>query len=284
MKIEQIVITPEIAAKMLDKNISNRKLSGDRVLLYSLLMKEGKWFEETAETIKFTNGRLIDGQHRLAAIVKSNVSLKMSVASDLSNDVFKYIDQGKARTASDVFHIEHVENAPGIAATIRFYLIAVKNEYKIFANPNNIKYRPNNAEIFNEYQDRKTYWPERYSRIRQDYYTAAYKLAPPAWLCGWYAILEDFQSSEIVEKFFDLIFYDRKAFITTDLFYDAIMRSKTTQFHRMADSYRNVLFIKTWNSFLEDKPLKVLRYSPTNKEDIPVLLKSATKKKRLYNI
>lgn len=74
-------VTPQIAQELLNHNIINRKLNQRRVALYAKDMKEAKW-ENIADGISISvdeTGKLLNGQHRLNAIIKANVSIEMFV-------------------------------------------------------------------------------------------------------------------------------------------------------------------------------------------------------------
>jgi hypothetical protein len=60
-------------------------------------------FEINGDTIRFdSHGTLIDGQHRLAAIVASNEGQVLLVVEGLDPTVFGTIDQGKPRTVANI--------------------------------------------------------------------------------------------------------------------------------------------------------------------------------------
>ena len=98
MIITQERITPETAQKYLEKNTNNyRKMNLTRVSCYATDMKAGKW-QYNGEGIKFAkNGILLDGQHRLAAIVKAGVPVDMLVIRDIEDNVNVY-DIGSSRS------------------------------------------------------------------------------------------------------------------------------------------------------------------------------------------
>ena len=74
MKVQQSTITPEYAKELLDYNKKNRSLSKATVDRYAEDMRKDNW-QQNGEAIKIDwDGNLIDGQHRLAACVKSGVS------------------------------------------------------------------------------------------------------------------------------------------------------------------------------------------------------------------
>jgi hypothetical protein len=79
MKTEVVTVTPGQAAEWLEKNTFNRKVSPHVVSKYARDMRSGKW-ELNHQGIAFDEiGVLADGQHRLHAIVKSNVPVMMMV-------------------------------------------------------------------------------------------------------------------------------------------------------------------------------------------------------------
>lgn len=109
--------TPAVAKDLLEKNNhGNRPISQKRVTMYAADMKRARW-KPTGETIKFdTNGKLLDGQHRLRAVIESNSTIEMLVARNVPIESFKIIDTGKMRSQADVLAIDGVDHA--LAKTI----------------------------------------------------------------------------------------------------------------------------------------------------------------------
>lgn len=107
MKIETIKVTPKLAAKWLESNMeNNRHLRQSYVSQLAGDMKEGRW-KETGEAIKFNPMKqLIDGQHRLSAIVMSGCTIELVVCWDVPSDAILAIDTGRSRSASDVLTIK----------------------------------------------------------------------------------------------------------------------------------------------------------------------------------
>jgi len=80
----------------------NRKLRQTVVDRYARDMLNGEW-NLTHQGIAFDKtGRLIDGQHRLAAIQKAGVQVKMVVVRDAPSTAFDHVDIGFGRTTADV--------------------------------------------------------------------------------------------------------------------------------------------------------------------------------------
>jgi hypothetical protein len=66
-----------------------------------------------------TGGVLVDGQHRLAAIIEADLAVEMTVFSDVGPDTFDVLDTGKRRNAADVLAIEGEKSTTLLAAMVR---------------------------------------------------------------------------------------------------------------------------------------------------------------------
>lgn len=81
ISITPILVTPEKAAVWIGNNPHNRPAKQSRVAELAEFMKQGKWIENTDFPIEVLDtGELLNGQHRLTAIMQSGVSLLMTVA------------------------------------------------------------------------------------------------------------------------------------------------------------------------------------------------------------
>ncbi len=118
-QVLEMKITPELAHQLLSTNYEFQRIRKDqRVRAMALDMKEGRWNEEIWQPIRFTkDGVLIDGQHRLSAVIESGCSIWMGVQNDLSIKDFEFIDLGAKRTAADFMRDE--KNAKILAAVSR---------------------------------------------------------------------------------------------------------------------------------------------------------------------
>lgn len=117
---EVVEISPKLAAEMLEKNHKNRVLRPRVVSQYARDMASSNW-RMSAEAIKFDwNGRLIDGQHRLHAIIEADATVPMLVARNLDPAVQIVIDAGAKRTAGDALKFDGVGgNVAQVAAIAR---------------------------------------------------------------------------------------------------------------------------------------------------------------------
>ena len=120
---ELVLVTPELAAEWLVMNVEiNRSVRNAKVSAIARDIKNGAW-RITHQAIAFDwDGKLIDGQHRLKAIIKSEVPTKVWVFRGLDPTTFTVIDSGCARTASDALKKHGMKNTTAVAAGVRLVL------------------------------------------------------------------------------------------------------------------------------------------------------------------
>ena len=98
------VITPEQASEWLEQNTHNRKLRTHQVAAMVRDIQAGNW-KWNGDSIKFAkDGTLLDGQHRLHAIVESGQPIEMLVIEGLDKDTQATMDTAQsalARTCSN---------------------------------------------------------------------------------------------------------------------------------------------------------------------------------------
>lgn len=131
------IITPAKAQAMLAATTSkNRSLSKGIVSAYADDMSNGRWQENGESIILDDNGNVLDGQHRLSAIVISGVSQTMTVVSGVSPQCFKTIDTGRKRTNSDLLTIVGMKDARLLAAILAaVHTFKIRGEFKGTVNP-----------------------------------------------------------------------------------------------------------------------------------------------------
>ena len=96
------LVTPEMAKEYLTKNTDNRNKRGWWVSGLAGQIKRGEWIP-THQGVGITeSGRLIDGQHRLEAIIEANIPVEMMVTTGVRDDAYKVLDNGIKRTLADL--------------------------------------------------------------------------------------------------------------------------------------------------------------------------------------
>jgi hypothetical protein len=109
--VEVVEITPEIAAQWLKANRLNRPVRRSVWEAYSQQMTEGKWRVNGQAIIIAENEDILDGQHRLLAVIDAGISIKTLVVYGISPEAFATIDTGAVRTGADALFL-HFNQQP----------------------------------------------------------------------------------------------------------------------------------------------------------------------------
>lgn len=122
VKAEVMNVTPEMAREWLALNKTNRSTRHVRIAAYANDMADGRW-PFTGDPIRFAgsngNKQLVDGQHRLLALIEAGVTLPFLVVTNLDASSMSVIDTGASRTPGDTLQLQGVENANRTAAIAR---------------------------------------------------------------------------------------------------------------------------------------------------------------------
>lgn len=106
VEIEIRTINAKLAAYMLELNFrNNRKLSMQKVKMYANEMLTGEWSADSNMICFDTEGCLINGQHRLHAVIASDTVQTFVVATNMPTESARAFDQGRARNQVDRINI-----------------------------------------------------------------------------------------------------------------------------------------------------------------------------------
>ena len=92
-------ITPARAAELLSRLHPRQRRAGpQKVGAYARTLADGRWNDHVPQPVMLSpDGLLLNGGHRLTAIVKSGIGATLLVAYDVPEDVFDVIDTGAIR-------------------------------------------------------------------------------------------------------------------------------------------------------------------------------------------
>jgi hypothetical protein len=165
---ETVTITPSMAKKILDEgNQDNRRLRIDYVKNLAYQMMQGEWREGTGVPIILDeNDGLIDGQHRLSAVVHSNTPIKFTLVRNVNREVQDVIDTGLNRQASDVLEFSGVKNSKSVSSIIKFFLL---NGNSVGSKTKHGVKNATNRVIKEEYFKNPDYWHDISTKARNHY-------------------------------------------------------------------------------------------------------------------
>lgn len=112
VKFTFCAVTPGLAAAWLKRNRNNRRQKSRQLDKYIMDMRNGAWLT-THECLAFdAHGDLIDGQHRLEALVRAKTPVTMVVSTGWPREQGKKktmdaLNMGANRSLADQLHLQH---------------------------------------------------------------------------------------------------------------------------------------------------------------------------------
>jgi len=106
-----VQLTPSVATRLLERNIHNRKFSAKVIQKYVSEIRAGEW-RLTHGGIGFNDrGELVDDQHRLHAIVRSQTTVSMLITLGLPAASQEKVDRQRRRTLFDALFLAGLREA-----------------------------------------------------------------------------------------------------------------------------------------------------------------------------
>lgn len=253
-------VSPELAEQWLGKNVGNRRLRKALMSRYSRDIAAGRWLENGSSIIRAKDGTLLDGQHRLQAIVAVDVGAWMLVVQNVDPTIHPTIDDGAKRTTADRLTFRGEINAHRSAAVLR--RIMLWEQGYVF---NTGAYQPTAQEQldFIEGNDRV-----KAAVVAANHYTRR-KLLPPSIIgLAWYvfAALDADQCAEFFDRLDDGAMLSFNHPIT-------VLRNKLIELTREPGRVPEDLLlhyvVKTWNLYRAKKTLQLLRVGAAEKFPVP---------------
>lgn len=117
---ETVTITPADAKEWLhNSRFENRRLDDRIVNKIRRDIKKGKWLFDGSPIRFDRDGNVLDGQHRLQAIINAGTAVESVVVRDLPKEAINTIDTGKSRSVADILHFGGHINASLLASACR---------------------------------------------------------------------------------------------------------------------------------------------------------------------
>jgi hypothetical protein len=268
IQIEKVLIDPGLATELLRGNVANRTLTSSKIIKYTQDIINGDWTADTAECIKLTsNMRLLDGQHRLSAIVASNTAVEMFVAYNVPESAMNNIDTGMSRSTKNIFELNGIQNAQTVSSVIKKYLA-----YKYFSFNDGVndpvkQMQITNKQALDEYNSRQEFWHDLMNKFVKCRHT--FKNIESTYIMSWYALCNDI-NTELTSVYFNTLTSGLGLTDSKDPIYvfRQFLLEKAETKNR---SLNFALFVKSWNFNRKKQTVTVLRYNATV-EKYPTLL------------
>ncbi|MFE4953966.1 hypothetical protein ACFRCW_07640 [Streptomyces sp. NPDC056653] len=259
MHMEVLSVSPELAGQWLKLNTNNRPLSKNTVQQLAAQIQRGEW-QLTHQGIAFDEDDvLIDGQHRLAAIVKADTTVPMTVTHGVPRTAFTVMDTGRKRTGRDALALVGEANATHLAAALRGLHLYLQTPNSAWSGGSSVTSNDQLLVVL-----------EKHPGIRDALHhgvalNRACRITVTAATIGWYVTTEtrpDIDQSAWREGVVTgalLKSGDPRLTLRNTMLSLAAGRT-----HRRRDDSREHLlyYLKSWNAWVEGRSMKLLRRSP----------------------
>ena len=251
-----VEVTPDLAAEMLEKNTMNRNISQVSVKRYAMAMKSGEW-QQNGQTITIAeDGTVLDGQHRLWAVIEAGVTITFLIVFNVSKDAIATIDSGVARTFRHVLQIKGSKHASTAASLTK--LAWIYEHYDAQMSDSSAKIVVRNP-VLEEYYDENAALIEQAAAIAD---TGCHHFTKAHMAFCIYLFLR--KNPGRAETFAGMLKTGQNLYtghpimtLRTKLIDNLMSKHKLTVRETAA------FYIKAWNAFLKGKDVSVFRWNNT---------------------
>ncbi|MFD9428720.1 MULTISPECIES: hypothetical protein [unclassified Streptomyces] len=266
-----VTITPDTAREILQRNTGNRPLDKSVVAQLVKEIHNGSW-QVTHQGIALdgplATGNIVDGQHRLHAIVQSGMTTPTLVFQNVPPATFSVLDTGKRRSGGDVLALTGERDTTLLSSTIRHVHLFRTSPSGSWVGSSS---RVTNNEILAIF------------RVQPEEFRTAVKqgrilgkelgLIPTAAACAYFLTVESAPVAQAGEWMRGLT---TQANLDSDdprLALIKVMRQLRgggTQRRRTDTRSQIGLYIKAWNAWVSGRPVKSLRLQKGEKMPQPI--------------
>lgn len=118
-----VTVTPDTATRWLAGNTLNRTVRAAKVNQYANDMTNGRWTVSNDDLCFSPDGKLLNGQHRLLAVVKSGCTITFSAKRNVPLEAMKSMDSGAGRRTADALRFAGEKHASWLAAAIKLCVL-----------------------------------------------------------------------------------------------------------------------------------------------------------------
>jgi hypothetical protein len=257
-RTETVLVTPELAASWLDQNSRNRSLSVPRVNVYALDMRKGTWAYNPQPIILTAEGQLLDGQHRLHAVIKSGVPTNFEVVFGAPRETQDVIDRGRTRSVKDTLAFSGVTNANVVAAAARQILRYDGYPGVVWSGGSAPTPDSEVIALVGEFQDQiqsAAYTARLLSRVTP--------LTVSSWTAALFLIHRDTRSPERVDSFVTELIDGTGPYGSATM---TLRKQVNVSLWGMGQAAL-LIALKAWANYVEGRPLRLVR---AKRDELPM--------------
>lgn len=262
-------ITPSKAQQYLQTSTGNRPISKPTVSSYADTMKKGGWMQNGMCIIFDSDGHLIDGHHRLLAVIEAGIPVRFDVCRGISSDAFTTYDCGRHRTIGQLLAMQGTKHYNLVGSIVTANDMLMKRG-RLLGNTSVGSHvgrgKQTNAEKY-----------ELYRRDPEGFDAAAViivrllsrcRIMAGSWAGGIYYYLTHsggYSEAEVLPFFEALFSVDTTDIPVADMLRKAITKAVMSG-RKLSSEMLWALTAKAWNCYVDGVTPKLLKWSGSQEE------------------
>ncbi len=255
--IQKVLITPNIARKLIAKMVSNRNIKKRTIERIKYAISNNEWECENGETIKIlSNGRLFDGHHRLQAIIDLDIDIPMYITFNCNTNSMATIDTGAIRSLSDVLKINNIKYYAQIGTVIKSESAFKSNKPTRHASHVlNMSY----SKILKIAQSNQEYL--EFVCKNAGSYNSKFSLLTTTEYAKFFNILYKIDK-ESCFLFFEMLSTGKNSFSSMYQLRQILIKDASKSIRKFSGIEKEALLIKSWNFYMNGNDTSILRWRP----------------------
>lgn len=261
-------VSPNRAKELLGLNISNRPLNQSTVDYYARQMRNGEW-TISGQTISVSDkNTILDGQHRLAAVVNSGVTILFNIAYNVPSESFVNYDNLRTRGLADALFINNAKGSRVLSGILFKYVALNINHLGSFGAGGytgaagggiNKRVKPSNSQMLRIYENDSILFDEIVAFSDNCYRKIKLLSISQIGAYCYFLIKNKKHSKEKVFSFFHQLFYNEN--VENQSIYNLREKLIIGNFgnYKMVGFAKHCYIVKCWNAYVLGREIKNYR-------------------------
>jgi hypothetical protein len=252
---EIVLVTPDIARRLLEENDSNRPVKQRLVDRIAHDIRNDQWALNGEAIIVSEDGRLNDGQHRLLAIIAADKPVRSYVAFGVPRESRFTVDLGDQRSTVNLLSMQSVVS-PGPASIVAKNLFAFRHDISHAQQKSGI----GKQDIVAEFNQKRTAIEAAVVRFAKEDFVRRTRIVAP--VAAAYVIIAAAAAAARVhdrESFFTKFCAGANLDPTSPILH---LRGKllgTSDYNARRTEARLELILRHWNAWITEAPVASIR-------------------------
>jgi hypothetical protein len=258
----QMTIDKQIAETILLLNTKNRQINEKHLIFLKKQILDNAWVFN-AQSISISNeNTLLDGQHRLTAVVKTDKEIVSNVSFGVNQNTFSTIDTGVVRYAKDTLYLNGYNNVANLSSAIK--LISNYNANRISETRGRESKMTNEQTLQFAKKHSIEYWNGLIKQASLYYKNHGVLMGIScSEIASFLYLIKDADQTKI-DNFCKIIFLglDRKEDTFINFLAKKLIDAKKNKMSSIPYAIKMAYLYKAWNMFLDNSKAKKVLYNP----------------------